>query len=311
VPRRSVRIGRGRCAPVVTSANDSEIENQFQSHENRALIRWQHRRRAPRWPPGRTRALDPDSLFVRRVYIENTGNDEHTKTSGVAAHQWRGPRRELSQRPARSGVRDAMHSQRPISSIRRSHETFHAAVESITFREGGLGAAPGEATFTGSPARAAGRLAATGATGPRRMLRGRSTARSMARCDPFGIRCSSRSRQSSAETGSALRVQAITPHLGHLGLSCGRLPLWSSHTSHAWQCESGRYLVSMDPATSDIASRVPRTPWSPGLQTLVAGALEEGIHGIAVRIAHEGRPIRDTRRCWLRNAAIRHIRGRK
>jgi multidrug efflux pump subunit AcrA (membrane-fusion protein) len=43
-----------------------------------------------------------------------------------------------------------MHSQRRISAIRRSDETFHVAVESITFREGDLGAAPGETAFTGS-----------------------------------------------------------------------------------------------------------------------------------------------------------------
>jgi hypothetical protein len=43
-----------------------------------------------------------------------------------------------------------MHSQRGITAIRPTHETFHAAVESITVREGGLGGALGEAAFTGS-----------------------------------------------------------------------------------------------------------------------------------------------------------------
>src|SRR4051812_28807340 len=80
------------------------------------------------------------------------------------------------------------------------------------FREGGLGAAPGQAEFTGSDARRVG-LAATGATRGETTLATRSVARSMAWRDPFGIRCSSRSRQSSAETGSALRGQAATRHL--------------------------------------------------------------------------------------------------
>jgi hypothetical protein len=90
----------------------------------------------------------------------------------------------------------------PTRSLHSSRRNDRRGVDRRV-REDDLGAAPGKADFTGSVSRRAARACRGRATGDAPPPT-RSAARSMARHDSFGIRCSPRSRQSSAETGSDL-----------------------------------------------------------------------------------------------------------